>query len=186
MLASASPRRLDLLRQIGVEPDQIDPSDIDETPLKDETPRLAAVRLARAKADAARERRPEAYVLAADTIVTVGRRMLGKPADEAEARRFLSLISGRAHRVLSAVCLIAPDGRAGARLSESRLIFKRLTQAEIAAYLASDEWRGKAGAYAIQGRAGAFVASLSGSYTGVVGLPLYETACLLEGLGWRR
>ncbi|HEX4196264.1 MAG TPA: Maf family nucleotide pyrophosphatase [Caulobacteraceae bacterium] len=186
MLASASPRRLALLRQIGVEPDQIDPSDIDETPLKDETPRLAAVRLARAKAEAARERRPDAYVLAADTIVAVGRRMLGKAADAAEARRFLSLISGRAHRVLSAVCLIAPDGRSGARLSESRLIFKRLTEAEIAAYLASEEWRGKAGAYAIQGRAGAFAISLSGSYTGVVGLPLYETACLLEGLGWRR
>ncbi len=175
-----------LLRQIGVEPDQIDPSDIDETPLKDETPRLAATRLARAKAETARERRPEAFILAADTIVAVGRRVLGKAADEAEARRFLSLISGRAHRVLSAVCLIAPDGRAGARLSESRLIFKRLTAAEIAAYLASDEWRDKAGAYAIQGRAGAFVAGLSGSYSGVVGLPLYETACLLEGLGYRR
>jgi septum formation protein len=186
VLASASPRRLDLLRQIGVEPDQIDPSDIDETPLKDETPRLAAARLAREKAQAARQRRPDAYVLAADTIVAVGSRMLGKAADETEARRFLSLISGRAHRVLSAVCLIAPDGRTGARLSESRLIVKRLTEAEITGYLASGEWRDKAGAYAIQGRAGAFVASLSGSYTGVVGLPLYETACLLEGLGWRR
>jgi septum formation protein len=177
---------LALLRQIGVEPDQIDPSDIDETPLKDETPRLAATRLARAKAEAARARRPDAYVLAADTIVAVGRRMLGKAADEAEARRSLMLISGRAHRVLSAVCLIGPDGRTAARLSESRLIFKRLTEAEIAAYLASGEWRGKAGAYAIQGRAGTFAISLSGSYTGVVGLPLYETACLLEGLGWRR
>ena len=171
---------------MGVEPDQIDPSDIDETPLKDETPRLAATRLARAKALAARERHPDAYVLGADTVVAVGRRVLGKAADEAEARRFLTLISGRAHRVLSGVCLIAPDGRAAARLSESRLIFKRLTPAEIAAYLASEEWRDKAGAYAIQGRAGAFVASLSGSYSGVVGLPLYETACLLEGLGYRR
>jgi len=171
---------------MGVEPDQIDPSDIDETPLKDETPRLAATRLARAKALAARERHPHAYVLGADTIVAVGRRVLGKAADEAEARRFLGLISGRAHRVLSGVCLIAPDGRTAARLSESRLIFKRLTPAEIGAYLASDEWRDKAGAYAVQGRAGAFVASLSGSYSGVVGLPLYETACLLEGLGYRR
>ena len=171
---------------MGVEPDQIDPSDIDETPLKDETPRLTATRLARAKALAARERHPGAYVLGADTVVAVGRRVLGKAADEAEARRFLALISGRAHRVLSGVCLIGPDGRAAARLSESRLIFKRLTPAEIAAYLAGDEWRDKAGAYAIQGRAGAFVASLSGSYSGVVGLPLYETACLLEGLGYRR
>jgi septum formation protein len=112
--------------------------------------------------------------------------MLGKAADEAQARKFLTLISGRAHRVLSAVCLIAPDGRTTARLSESRLIFKRLTSAEIAAYLAGDEWRDKAGAYAIQGRAGGFVSSLSGSYSGVVGLPLYETACLLEGLGYRQ
>jgi len=171
---------------MGVEPDQIDPSDIDETPLKDETPRLAATRLARAKALAARERHPDAYVLGADTVVAVGRRVLGKAADEAQARRFLTLVAGRAHRVLSGVCLIAPDGRVAARLSESRLIFKRLTPAEIAAYLASEEWRDKAGAYAIQGRAGAFVSSLSGSYSGVVGLPLYETACLLEGLGYRR
>jgi nucleoside triphosphate pyrophosphatase len=124
-------------------------------------------------------------VLAADTVVAVGRRILGKAADEAVARRFLSLISGRAHRVLTGVCLIAPDGRIAARLSESRLIFKRLTPAEIAAYLACDEWRDKAGAYAVQGRAGAFVLSLSGSYSGVVGLPLYETACLLDGLGYR-
>ncbi len=175
-----------LLRQIGIEPDTIDPSDIDETPLKDETPRLAAARLARAKAQAARVRHPEAFVLAADTIVAVGRRVLGKAADEVEARRFLNLLSGRAHRVLSAVCLIAPDGRAAARLSESRLIFKRLTPAELAAYLVGGEWRDKAGAYAIQGRAGGFVTSLSGSYSGVVGLPLYETGCLLEGLGYRQ
>lgn len=186
MLASASPRRLALLRQIGIAPDQIDPSDIDEAPLKEETPRLAATRLARAKAEAARARRPDAYILAADTIVAVGRRVLGKAADEAEAKRFLSLISGRAHRVLSAVCLIAPDGRMAARLSESRLIFKRLTAVEIAGYIATDEWRDKAGAYAVQGLAGGFVVSLSGSYSGVVGLPLYETACLLEGLGYRR
>ena len=117
--------------------------------------------------------------------MAVGRRVLGKPADAAEARRFLTLISGRAHRVLSAVCVIAPNGRTGARLSETRLIFKRLTAAELDAYLAGDEWRDKAGAYAIQGRAGGFVASLAGSYSGVVGLPLYETACLLEGLGYR-
>ena len=183
MLASASPRRLALLRQIGIEPDQIDPSDIDEAPLKDETPRLAAVRLARAKAEASRARRPDAYVLAADTIVAVGRRVLGKAADEAEARRFLSLISGRAHRVLSAVCLIAPDGRMAARLSESRLIFKRLTAQEIAAYVATDEWRDKAGAYAIQGLAAAFIESLNGSYSGVMGLPLFETAALLRAAG---
>jgi septum formation protein len=186
VLASASPRRLDLLRQIGVEPDLVDPSDIDETPLAGETPRLVATRLARTKAEAAHGRHREAFVLAADTIVTVGRRVLGKPADADEARRFLTLISGRAHRVLSAVRLIAPDGRAAARLSESRLIFKRLTVAELDAYLASDAWCDKAGAYAIQGRAGGFVVSLAGSYSGVMGLPLYETARLLEGLGYRR
>jgi septum formation protein len=111
--------------------------------------------------------------------------VLGKPADEAEAQRFLNLISGRAHRVLSAVRLVAPDGRSAARLSESRLIFKRLTAVEIDGYLAGGEWRDKAGAYAIQGRAGAFVVALAGSYSGVVGLPLYETACLLDGLGFR-
>jgi septum formation protein len=131
-------------------------------------------------------RHPDAYVLGADTIVAVGRRVLGKAADEAEARRFLALISGRAHRVLSAVCLIAPGGRTAGRLSESRVTFKRLTAGEIGTYLAGDEWRDKAGAYAIQGRAGGFVTGLSGSYSGVVGLPLYETACLLEGLGYRQ
>jgi septum formation protein len=154
--------------------------------LAKETPRIAAMRLAQAKAAAARARHPHAYVLAADTVVAVGRRILGKPASEAEARRFLGLISGRAHRVLSAVQVIAPDGRSGARLSESRLLFKRLTPSEVDACLFGDEWRDKAGAYAIQGRAGAFVVNLAGSYSGVVGLPLYETACLLEGLGFHQ
>ncbi|HXQ11045.1 MAG TPA: Maf family nucleotide pyrophosphatase [Caulobacteraceae bacterium] len=185
MLASASPRRLALLRQIGVEPDLIDPSDIDEAPQAKETPRLAARRLARLKAEAAHARHPGAFVLAADTIVAVGRRMLGKARDVDEAKRFLTLLSGRAHRVLTAVALVAPDGRRGARLSDSRLIFKRLTEGDIATLLAGDAWRDKAGAYAIQGRAGAVVLSLSGSYSGVVGLPLYETASLLEGLGYR-
>ena len=130
-------------------------------------------------------RRPEAVVLAADTVVAVGRRILGKPADEGDARRMLELVSGRAHRVLTGVAVRAPGGRAGARLSETRVHFKRLTQGELAGYLASGEWAGAAGAYKVQGRAGAFVTALQGSYTGVVGLPLYETACLLEGVGWR-
>jgi septum formation protein len=185
VLASASPRRLALLRQIGVEPDLIDPSDIDEAPLAKETPRLVARRLARLKAEAAHARHPDAFVLAADTIVAVGRRVLGKARDVDEAKRFLTLLSGRAHRVLTAVALVAPDGRRAGRLSETRLIFKRLTGADIASLLAGDEWRDKAGAYAIQGRAGAVVASLSGSYSGAVGLPLFETASLLEGLGYR-
>jgi len=184
VLASASPRRLVLLRGIGLEPDQVDTADIDETPLAGETARRLALRLARAKAAATAARHPEAFVLAADTVVALGRRLLGKPEDEADAARMLGLISGRAHRVLTAVAVLAPGGRAGARLSETRVQFKRLTVSEIAAYVASREWEGKAGGYGVQGRAGAFVTALSGSYTGVVGLPLYETRALLVGLGY--
>jgi septum formation protein len=161
------------------------PADIDEAPLKDETPRLLAVRLAAEKGRAVHALRPDAHVLSADTVVAVGRRLLEKAGDEAEARRFLQLLSGRAHRVLTGVAVIAPDGRTASRLSETRLQFKRLTDGEIDAYVQSGEWRGKAGGYGIQGRAGAFVRGLNGSYTGVVGLPLYETVNLLNGLGWR-
>jgi septum formation protein len=186
VLASASPRRLELLRQIGLEPDRIEPADIDETPLRRETPRLAAVRLARAKAEAAHARAPDAYVLAADTVVAVGRRILPKAETPEEARACLALLSGRAHRVLTAVAAIGPDGRSAERLSETRVRFKRLTRAETEAYLEGGEWRGKAGGYAVQGAAGGFVTALMGSYTGVVGLPLYETRCVLEGLGFRR
>jgi septum formation protein len=185
VLASASPRRLDLLRQIGLAPDHIDPADIDESPMKGETPRLLAARLARLKTEAAAARWPQAFVLGADTVVAVGRRVLGKAEGEDEARAWLGLLSGRAHRVITAVAVAAPDGRQAARVSEARLRFKRLAPREIDAYLASGEWRGKAGAYAVQGRAGAFVIALQGSYSAVVGLPLYETAMLLEGLGWR-
>jgi septum formation protein len=185
VLASASPRRLDLLRQIGLVPDQVAPADIDETPLAKETPRLTALRLARAKAQAARIDAPDAFVLAADTVVVVGRRILPKVETPEEAQACLALLSGRAHRVLTAVAVVAPDGRSAARLSETRVHFKRLTRAESDAYLAGGEWRGKAGGYAIQGAAGSFVMALQGSYTGVVGLPLYETRCLLEGLGFR-
>jgi septum formation protein len=185
VLASASPRRLELLASVGITPDEVLPADIDEAPLKDETPRLLAVRLATEKGRAVQTLRPEGYVLSADTVVAVGRRLLEKAADEAEARRFLQLLSGRAHRVLTGVAVLAPDGRLATRLSETRLQFKRLTDAEIDAYVASGEWRGKAGGYGIQGRAGAFVRGLNGSYTGVVGLPLYETMNLLTGLGWR-
>lgn len=184
VLASASPRRLDLLAQAGIVPDAVDPADLDETPLKDETPRQAALRLATGKAQAIAAQHPDAFVLAADTIVAVGRRMLGKPEDEREARAMLALISGRAHRVLTGVAVVAPGGRAASRLSETRVIFKRLTPAETDGLIASDEWRGAAGGYKVQGRAGAHVLALSGSYTGVVGLPLYEMLCLLTGLGF--
>jgi len=184
VLASASPRRLELLRQIGVIPDRIEPADIDETPLREETPRLAAMRLAREKAIAIGPRAVDAYVLAADTVVAVGRRILPKAETLEEARACLALLSGRAHKVLTAVAVLGPDGRIAARLSETRVHFKRLTPNETGGYLAGEEWRGKAGGYAIQGAAGGFVMALQGSYTGVVGLPLYETRCVLEGLGY--
>ncbi|HYG27346.1 MAG TPA: Maf family nucleotide pyrophosphatase [Caulobacteraceae bacterium] len=186
VLASASPRRLELLRQVGIEPDRTLSTDIDETPLKGETPRLLAKRLAGEKARAGAAAAPGVFVLAADTVVAVGRRVLGKAQDEAEVRRWLTLLSGRAHTVLTAVAVAAPDGRLSTRLVETKVKFKRLTEQELDAYAASGEWRGKAGGYGVQGGAGAFVSWLQGSYTSVVGLPLYETVCLLEGLGWRR
>lgn len=186
MLASASPRRLALLAQIGVVPDTVCATDIDETSRPAEPPRLLAERLARAKAAAARVLHPGAFILAADTVVGVGRRVLPKATTEAEARAALTLLSGRRHRVFSAVVLVAPDGRRTERLATSIVAFARLTEAEIAAYLASGEWHDKAGGYAVQGRAAAFVRFLAGSYSGVVGLPLFETARMLQGLGWTR
>jgi len=175
-----------LLAQVGLVPAAVAPVDLDEAILKDETPRLAAARLAAAKARMGAARHPGAFVLAADTVVAVGRRILGKPADDAEASRMLALISGRGHRVFTGVALIAPDGREAARLSETRVKFKRLTGDDVSALLASEEWRGAAGGYRIQGLAGRHVVSLIGSYTGVVGLPLYETMGLLDGLGYGR
>jgi septum formation protein len=185
VLASASPRRLDLLRQAGVAPDRVISADIDESPKASETPRLLALRLAREKALAGAALAPGAFVLAADTVVALGRRVFGKPSDEADARRMLELLSGRAHRVLTGVAVCAPDGRVSVRLSETRLQWKRLTPQELAALLESGEWQGVAGGYRIQGLAAAFTMELQGSYTGVVGLPLYETLALLQGLGYR-
>ena len=186
VLASGSPRRLQLLAQIGLEPDAVDPPDIDEASRNDETVRRLVERLAREKAAAVAPRHPSAYVLAADTLVAVGRRILPKPVDEVDARRMIGLLSGRAHRVLTGVAVIAPDGRCSSRISESRLHFKRLSAVEIDGYIASREWEDASGAYKIHQRAGAFVTDLQGSFTGVVGLPLYETKSLLEGLGFRR
>jgi septum formation protein len=181
VLASASPRRRQLLAQIGVTPDAVAPADIDETPRKGELPRRYVLRMAEEKSAAAHG--PDALTLAADTVVSVGRRILGKPADETEAAAFLALLSGRRHRVATAVAL-----RLGARLwtrrVETQVRFKRLSRAETAAYLASGEWRGKAGGYAIQGIAAAFIPAINGSYTNVVGLPLTETANLLTGAGY--
>lgn len=190
VLASASPRRVALLQQIGVEPDELLPTDLDETPEKGEAPRSLATRLAEAKAEAAAKvvaRRPElagAYILAADTVVSVGRRILPKCEVSDEAAACLRLLSGRAHRVHTAVALITPKGARRNRLVETRLRFKRLSAQEIDSYLASLEWRGKAGGYAIQGLAGAFAAKLIGSYTAVVGLPVAETAQMLVGEGY--
>ena len=184
VLASASPRRLELLRQIGIEPDLVAPAEVDETPGAQEKPADHARRLAEAKADRIAAAQPDGFVLAADTVVALGRRILPKPADAAEAERSLTLLSGRRHRVLGAVVLVAPDGRRARRLVTTAVRFKRLAASEIAAYLASEEWRDKAGGYAIQGRAAAFVPAINGSYSNVVGLPLAETAALLRGLGY--
>jgi septum formation protein len=184
VLASASPRRLDLLRQIGLEPDCIDPPAIDETPRKAELPNKHALRLAVEKAQAVAPRHPGAYILAADTVVAVGRRILPKAEDEATARHCLTLMSGRRHRVYGGMALIGPDGRLTTRLGESTVIFKRFSDLEIRAYLASGEWRGKAGGYAIQGLAAAYVRFISGSYSNIVGLSLYDVRQLLAGQGW--
>jgi septum formation protein len=185
VLASASPRRLELLRQIGLEPDAIAAAELDESPLTHETPRQLALRLAALKAARVAEREAGAFVLAADTVVAVGRRVLPKAESGESVRDCLSLLSGRGHRVLTAVAVAGPDGRCAQRLVETRVRFKRLSPSEIAAYLDAGEGLGKAGGYAIQGRAGAFVCELQGSYSGVVGLPLYETANLLTGVGYR-
>lgn len=190
ILASASPRRLELLQRAGIEPDALLPADIDETPHKKDLPRVLAARLAHEKAVAAAsvaggdEALSGSFVLAADTVVAVGRRILPKCELVEDAADCLRLLSGRQHRVFTGVSLITPKGAERRRLVEARVRFKRLSGADIEAYLASGEWRGKAGGYAIQGVAGTFVVRLTGSYTCVVGLPLYETVALLDGEGF--
>ncbi|MDE2514900.1 MAG: septum formation protein Maf [Rhodospirillales bacterium] len=182
ILASASPRRLALLAQLGLAPDTILPAAIDEAPLKGETSRALAIRLAAAKLAAIDA--PGSFVLAADTVVGLGRRILGKPTDRTEAGRFLDLLSGRRHRVITAIALRAPDGRIVRRAVETAVTFARLDEPAREAYLDSQEWRDKAGGYAIQGRAAGFVRDLAGSYSAVVGLPLFETRNALRGLGF--
>lgn len=182
ILASASPRRRDLIARLGVEPAGVRAADIDETPLKGELPRVYAQRMAREKARAAAD--PAAHVLAGDTVVACGRRILPKAEDEATARACLEVLSGRRHRVLSAVALLAPDGLLRVRLSETQVRFKRLSAEEIDSYIASGEWHGKAGGYAIQGRAEGLIAWIGGSHSGVVGLPLFETRALLKAAGF--
>jgi len=182
ILASASPRRRELLDRLGLAADEIRAAEIDETPLKGELPRDYARRMAREKAQAVKN--GDAHVLAGDTVVALGRRILPKAEDEATARECLGLLSGRRHRVLSAVALKSPDGKLRERLSETIVRFKPLSAEEIEAYLASGEWQGKAGGYAIQGAAEGLVAWISGSHSGVVGLPLFETRALLKSAGF--
>ena len=190
VLASGSPRRLALLQQAGLEPDALLPADIDETPLKSETARELVRRLARTKAEVARrtartrEELEGAFVVAADTVVSVGRRILPKAEVVEEAAACLRLLSGRTHRVYTAVCVVTPRDAVRERLVESRVRFKRLSREDMEGYLASGQWRGKAGGYAIQGLAGTFVVKLVGSYPNIVGLPLYETISLLDGEGF--
>ncbi|CAO3377535.1 Maf family protein [Azospirillum argentinense] len=189
VLASASPRRLDLLRQIGVVPDAVDPADIDETPLPRELPPQHALRLAGEKAAAVAARHPGAFVLAADTVVACGRRILPKAEEEKQARACLGLLSGRRHRVFGGVVLLSPTGEGEALRRSDRLVrtdvtFKALSHEETESYIACGEWQGKAGGYAIQGRAAAHVRWIGGSYSNVVGLPLFEVAALLRGAGF--
>jgi septum formation protein len=190
VLASASPRRLSLLDRIGLAPDLLNPSDVVETPLKRETPRRLALRLADAKADKAKDM-PQVkglgentYILAADTVVGLGRRILPKAETYQQAKDCLTLLSGRSHWVYSAVTVIAPGGKKTSRCVETKIRFKRFSRDDIESYLKSEEWRGKAGGYAIQGRAEAFVRYLAGSHSAVIGLPLYETVLLLQGAGF--
>ncbi len=190
VLASGSPRRLSLINQVGIEPDSLRPADIDETPLRGELPRACANRLARAKAEAALaavkidDELAGSFILAADTVVAVGRRILPKAEMLDEAAQCLRLLSGRNHRVHTGVCLVTPKESFRQRLIETRVRFKRLSEQDIEAYLASGEWRGMAGGYGAQGLAGSFIIKIVGSYSNVVGLPLYETASLLSGEGF--
>ncbi len=184
VLASASPRRLALLEQVGIVPDAVAPTDVDETPRRQERPRQLASRLAEEKGRAAMALHPADYVLSADTVVACGRRILPKTETRSEAAACLKLLSGRTHDVFTGVFVGGPGGRSACRLVATRVGMKRLSSDETEGYLGSGEWSGKAGGYAIQGLAGAFVTEIAGSYSAVVGLPLYETLCLLEGLGF--
>lgn len=184
VLASASPRRRDLLAQVGITPDVIYPAHIDESPLKDELPRLYALRLGQEKAQAVQSAHPQSFILAADTVVGVGRRILPKAEDEQTARACLTLLSGRRHRVYTGVGLITPEGRVISRVVETSVIFKRLSAAELDWYIETRDWDGKAGGYAIQGCAEVLIKSISGTWSNVVGLPLQQTVQMLSGAGY--
>ena len=184
VLASASPRRRELLAQVALSPDAVDAAEIDETPLARELPRRHALRLAEAKARTVATRHPGAFILGADTVVACGRRILPQALDVETARRCLMMLSGRRHRVFGGITVIGPDGSLATRCAESVVTFRRLERAELDEYLASGDWKGKAGGYAIQGLAARFVRFIGGSYSNVVGLPLFETVVLLAGRGY--
>ncbi|MCE3232386.1 MAG: nucleotide-binding protein implicated in inhibition of septum formation [Rickettsiaceae bacterium] len=184
ILASASPRRKELLQQIGIIPDAIDAANIDETPTKKELPRVYATRIAGEKAHAIAKKYPDSFILAADTVVTCGRSILPKAENEAEVRHCLEVLSGKQHSVITAICVIAPDERKSERIITTKVKFKLLSKTDVELYIKSGEGVGKAGGYAIQGQAGGFVKAINGSYTGVVGLPLFETKNILTGLGY--
>jgi septum formation protein len=184
VLASASPRRLELLKQVGIIPDHIIPSDIDETPLKKESPRQLAARLAALKAQKIAPQYKEYYILASDTVVACGNRILEKASNIDEARKFLGILSGRRHGVYTGICLISPDGKCTTKVVKTVVKFKNLDPEDIDFYMRHDEWKGKAGAYAIQGLGARFIRAINGSYSNVVGLPLFETVNLLNGRGY--
>lgn len=184
ILASASPRRLQLLEQIGLKPDKIIPADIDETPIKNELPAPYVARIALGKAAKIAAENPDAFVLAADTTVACGRRIMAKAESEKQEREFLELLSGRRHKVITGIVVFAPGGKKSQRIVTTTVHFRRLTTEDIDAYIKSGEWQGKAGGYAIQGLGATFAKSFSGSYTNVVGLSLYETTQMLKGLGF--
>ncbi len=185
ILASASPGRLELLRQAGIVPDKVEPADIDETPRTKESPRRYALRLAEEKAAKIAVKNPESFIIAADTIVLSGTRLIGKAADETEAREILKILSGKRHMVVTAVCVMSPGSGKSSRIVETRVKIGKLTDAEIEDYITSSEWRGKSGCYTLHGRAGRYIEWLNGSYSGVIGLPLAETLRMLQGLGFK-
>ncbi len=186
ILASSSPRRKELLAQIGITPDKIIPADIDETLLPNELPRTFALRLSKAKAEKIAFAHPDNFILAADTVVAAGRRVLDKPKDADDARRILEVLSGRRHKVLGGICVIAPNGKIFHRLCETVVSFRRLSKADIEAYIEGMDWEGKAGGYAIQGLAATYVKFISGSHSNIIGLSLYDTAQMLESAGYKK
>ncbi len=186
ILASASPRRLELLKQIGIVPDKIVPADIDESLKKGETPEAYVARLSREKAEKIASEHPASFIIAADTTVALGRRILGKAEHTEEEKKFLQALSGRRHHVITGVTVISPEGKKKTKTVSSIIKFKRLSAADISTYIDSGEWQGKAGGYAIQGKAARLIPFISGSYSNIVGLPLFETLTLLEGLGYER